>query len=491
MTSTSPNPGPDLPGGSYAADLAALVDRCFLAGMAGTTPSAGFRDWLAGGLGGVILFAGNIESREQLAALCADLRAAGDELIVAADEEGGDVTRLHTRDGSPNPGNLALGAIDDPELTRSVAAGIGRELADVNVTLDLAPVADVNTNPDNPVIGVRSFGSDPDLVCRHVVAYVEGLQGAGVPGSAKHFPGHGDTHVDSHLGLPKVDGDLEPHLRPFRAAIGAGVASILSAHIVYPDLDDAPATLSRRILTDLLRTELGFDGAIVTDSLTMAAIADGVGIGEGSVRALAAGADLLCMNSAYEQQRVARAHVLEAVRAGRLPEGRIVDAAARVRTLARSAGPASSPGVDWDASAVRRALLVDVPLPLQTRPYVIEAAAPRRGIEPRAASLLDALRQHDPRIDGIRLGADGLEAALEAAGERPVILTVRDAHRDPGQRALVDRARERRPDTVIVGIGTVCDAQVAPGHYLGTRGGGRINLTTAAGVLLGASDRNA
>ncbi|MGA8118132.1 MAG: glycoside hydrolase family 3 N-terminal domain-containing protein, partial [Actinocatenispora sp.] len=263
------------------------VDRCLLVGMEGYTLPSALRGWLADGLGGIVLFAHNIADGAQLGELVSDIRGAGTDVLVALDEEGGDVTRLHATDGSPNPGNLALGAVDDVELTREVGAAIGAELAALGVNLNLAPVADVNTNPDNPIIGTRSFGSDPDRVAAHVVAYLEGLQSAGVTGCVKHFPGHGATAVDSHLALPTYSGNLEPHLVPFRAAIAAGVRAILTAHVRFPALDDAPATLSRAVLTGLLREKLGYTGAVVTDSMTMNAIAEGVGVAVGAELALA------------------------------------------------------------------------------------------------------------------------------------------------------------------------------------------------------------
>ena len=207
-------------------------------------------------------------------------------------------------------------------------------MAQVGVTLDLAPVADVNTNPRNPVIGVRSFGSEPELVSRHVAAYVRGLQSAGVAACAKHFPGHGDTEGDSHLELPTAAGDLADALPPFRAAIGAGVRAIMTAHIRVPELDDAPATLSRRILQDLLREELGFGGVVVTDALDMKGVAT-VGT-ECAARALAAGADALCLGAGVgpEPVETAQRAIVEAVRAGRLPKERLAEAAGRVADMA-------------------------------------------------------------------------------------------------------------------------------------------------------------
>ena len=266
------------------ADLERLASRCILPGFEGPTVPDWVRRRLADGLGGVVLYAWNVESREQLRALTAELRSEREDIVVAIDEEGGDVTRLEAASGSSYPGNAALGVVDDAELSESVAASLGAELADAGVNLDFAPVADVNTNPQNPVIGIRSFGSDAELVSRHVAAFVRGLQRAGVAACAKHFPGHGDTSVDSHLALPLVD-SLDPRaLDPFRAAIAAGVRSLMTAHIVVRSVGDEPATMSREVLHDLLRVELGFDGVVVTDALEMKAISETVGVEEGAVR---------------------------------------------------------------------------------------------------------------------------------------------------------------------------------------------------------------
>jgi beta-N-acetylhexosaminidase len=207
--------------------------RCLLPGFIGTEAPEWVLRRAAEGLGGVCLYARNITSAEQLANLCHELHAENPGLIISVDEEGGDVTRLEAATGSSYPGNLALGAAGDVDLTRSVARAIGLELARAGVDLDLAPDADVNSNPSNPVIGVRSFGSEPGAVAAQTAAWVEGLQSAGVAACVKHFPGHGDTSVDSHLALPVVGADpREGALQPFEAAIAAGVHAVMSAHIV-------------------------------------------------------------------------------------------------------------------------------------------------------------------------------------------------------------------------------------------------------------------
>lgn len=319
-------------------------------------PGTSAPDWLlrrlGEGLASVGLFGRNITSPEQLASLTAQLRSERDDVLVAIDEEGGDVTRLEVRTGSSFPGNHALGAVDDVELTREVAYELGRRLAECGVNLNWAPSADVNSNPSNPVIGVRSFGADTDLVARHTAAYVTGLQSAGVAACTKHFPGHGDTAVDSHHALPRIDAELpvleRRELTPFRAAIAAGTRAVMSAHILVPALDPArPATLSHRILTDLLRGELGYDGLIVTDGMEMQAIAATYGIERGSVLAIAAGADAICVGGGLaddETVRRLRDALVTAVRSGELPEERLAEAAERVRALARWTASASAAG---------------------------------------------------------------------------------------------------------------------------------------------------
>ncbi|BCJ32763.1 sugar hydrolase [Actinocatenispora thailandica] len=511
--------------------MTSTVDRCLLVGMHGYTLPGRLRDWLADGLGGVVLFAGNIADRDQLGELVADIRSAGEDVVVAVDEEGGDVTRLHAATGAPHPGNLALGAVDDVALTERVGAAIGAELAALGINLNLAPVADVNTNPDNPIIGTRSFGADPDRVAAHVVGYLTGLQSTGVAACAKHFPGHGDTAVDSHLALPTVTGDLEPHLVPFRAAIAAGVRSVLTAHVTYPGLCDGPATLSRAVLTGLLRDELGFTGAVVTDSMTMSAIAGGVGVAEGAARALAAGADLVCMTGDFGLQREVRDHL---VGHPALTGARIAQAAARVRALARPVpgDPTTAATTAEMADAARGALVADPGVGrLDAAPYVLELSPPRQGIEPTAGSLLAMLTARDPRVTGARLAPDtvpgspagrtagrpdhsggrpdhtvgrtadpaagdtgmtadiadrALSDALAAAAGKPLVVVVRDAHRVPATRQRLGTVLANRPDAVVVGIGTGADRPLAAGRYLGTRGGARVNLSAAADLLVGA-----
>jgi beta-N-acetylhexosaminidase len=457
---------------------------CLFPAFDGITAPDWVLRWLERGLGGLVLFAGNIESREQVAELTRALRAERDELLVATDEEGGDVTRLEVRTGSSFPGNWALGVIDDPSLTEEVAAAIASELAAVGINWSLAPVADVNANPENPVIGIRAFGADASLVSRHVSAFAAGVQRRCVAACAKHFPGHGDTAQDSHLELPLARGDVDQALEPFRAAIGVGVRSIMTAHVRVTRLAEAPATLSREILHGLLRDELGFQGVAITDALEMRAISATVGVEEGAVRALAAGADGLCLGARGDDKTVSRIHsaVLEGVRAGRLPEERLHEAAGRVAELARWASRATPGSTDPELGldAARRALEIDGDVALRRRAVVIELrpAASIAAGEPQnsLAAVLgaDEIRLTEPPAD-----APGLLAGRGAV--QPVVV-VRDAHRHQWEQATVDALLAAAPETIVVEVGVPLWRPDAA--YLATHGRGRVNLAAAAEQLL-------
>ncbi|MGW3017750.1 glycoside hydrolase family 3 protein [Streptomyces longwoodensis] len=471
-------------------------------GFPGTTAPDWLLRHLGDGLASVGLFGRNIVSPEQLAALTAQLRAERDDVLVAIDEEGGDVTRLEVRTGSSFPGNHALGAVDDTELTGQVAHELGRRLRECGVNFNWAPSADVNANPRNPVIGVRSFGTEPDLVARHTAAYVTGLQAAGVAACTKHFPGHGDTAVDSHLALPRIDVDTEVlsarDLTPFRAAIEAGSHAVMSAHILVPALDpDRPATLSRRILTDLLRGELGYQGLIVTDGMEMQAIAATYGIERGSVLAIAAGADAICVGGGLHDEgtvRLLRDALVAAVRAGDLPEERLADAAERVRTLARWAA-AQTPAADGAAgsadiglTAARRALRVTgagTSAPLTEAPYVALFAPVANiavGDETPWGVAADLARALPGTGSGRFSGPDAGAGALAAAGERRIVAVVRDEHRHPWMGAALDTLLAARPDTVVVEMG-VPQAPARGALHLATHGAARVCAQAAVEVL--------
>ncbi|WP_165987481.1 glycoside hydrolase family 3 protein [Streptomyces sp. YIM 98790] len=508
----------------------------------GTAP-----DWLLRGLEngmtGVGIFGRNVVSAEQLAALTGRLRAANPEVLLALDEEGGDVTRLEVRTGSSFPGSNALGAVDDPALTRAVAAEMGRRIAAAGPNLVWGPSADVNSDPRNPVIGTRSFGDDPGLVARHTAAFVEGLQSAGIAACVKHFPGHGDTDTDSHLAMPRIPVDLDTlHARelvPFRAAIAAGTRCVMSAHIVVPALDaERPGTLSPAVLTGLLRAPvseggLGFEGVIFTDALDMDAIAATYGMPRGAALSIVAGADAICVAgraSDWAEVERLRDAIVAAVRSGELPEERLHDAAERVRALGRWAAEqrtahhparpaAAQPGAGGDAAgaagtaagadgeiglaAARRALRITpgdpgAPRPVLTAPpYVAEFSA-AANIAVGAETAWGVGSHLDRLLPGTRVARYGRERAeadgtgrlvadiLAGAGERPVVAVVRDVHRHPWMAAALDALLAARPDTLVVEMG-IPQAPPRGALHLATHGAARVCGQAAAEALTDAS----
>jgi len=406
-------------------DLDRLALQVLLPAFPGPTLPAEWAELLAAGLGGVCLFGSNTaDGPAAVAELTASIRAVAPDAVVAVDEEGGDVTRLHARDGSPVLGPAALGAADDLDLTRATGRAIGAELAAVGIDLDLGPVADVNSNPANPVIGTRSFGSDPARVAEHVVAWVVGLQAAGVAACAKHFPGHGDTAQDSHLELPTVDVPLDVlerrELVPFAAAVRGGVAAVMTSHLVVPALDPLlPATLSAPVL-GLLREELGYDGVIVSDALDMAGASAGRGIPEAAVLSLAAGADLLCIGADKDAGlvREIQAAIVAAVRSGRLAEARLGEAAGRIERLPRGGGAPGCLDETAQVDGARAATTVEGELP-----------------DLRGAEVVSVATTASIAVGEVPWGLtpDRVVRPGEAyAGDRPVVLQVRDAHRHLG-----------------------------------------------------------
>ncbi|OLZ63370.1 sugar hydrolase [Streptomyces sp. IMTB 2501] len=485
-------------GGTLTRDALAVLQP----GFDGTTAPDWVRRRLGEGLASVALFGRNVITEEQVTTLTAQLRAEREDLLVAIDEESGDVTRLDVRTGSSFPGNHALGAVDDPDLTRAVSRELGRRLAACGVNFDWAPSADVNANPDNPVIGVRSFGASTDLVARHTAAWVEGLQSTGVAACTKHFPGHGDTNVDSHHAVPRIDVDADTlyarELPPFRAAIAVGTRAIMSAHILVPALDpDRPGTLSRRILTELLRDELGYQGLIVTDGMEMRAISGTYGLANGVVLAIAAGADAICVGGGLCDEGTVlglRDALVAAVRSGELPEERLADAAARVRDLARWTAQAHS-GVDTEPQpeiglvAARRALRVTrsgAAAPL-TAPVHVAQFEPARNIavgDQTPWGVAAELERLLPGTESASFSGEGAgEAALAALRGRRIVAVVRDEHRHPWMGAALDTLLTARPDTVVVEMGL---PQAAPrgALHIATYGAARVCSVAAAEAVV-------
>jgi len=321
--------------------MAPNILRLFGFGFEGLEVPPDIRALLARGLGAVVLFKRNLASLEQICGLSADLHRSGAApVLVGVDQEGGRVVRLPEPFFAP-PAAAMLGRLDDPALTAEVARTVGRELLASGINWNLAPVLDIHTNPANPVIGDRAYGSDAALVARMALAALRGFEEAGVLSTGKHFPGHGDTALDSHLGLPRSEQSAARwravEFVPFAAAIHAGVPSIMVAHLQCPALDaNAPTSLSRPVIAEVLRNELGFTGMVVSDDMEMGAIAANFDIGEAAVRFLEAGGDLIliCRNSTFQHSAIAT--VEAAVRSGRIPESRVRESEERIAEARRS-----------------------------------------------------------------------------------------------------------------------------------------------------------
>jgi beta-N-acetylhexosaminidase len=459
------------------ATLDTLALRVLLGAFPGTTLPDDYRELLADGLGGICWFGSNTAGgTEALARLGAQVRSVSPRAVIAVDEEGGDVTRLHATRLSPVPGPAVLGAVDDLSLTRAVARSIGSELTAVGVNLDLGPVADVNTNPDNPVIGTRSFGTDPAAVAEHVAAWVAGLQEAGVAACVKHFPGHGDTAEDSHLALPRLDVDVETlaarELVPFAAAVSASAASVMTSHIVVSALDpDLPATLSAPVLA-LLRERLGFEGVIVSDALDMAGASAGRGIPEAAVLSLASGVDLLCLGPERPATSVreVQAAIVAAVTTGRLDRQRLLDAVARIDRMVAGLAPASSYDMAAErlTAAARQALLVEGDLPDLT-----------------GASIVSVSTRANIAVGDVPWGLEPdllVTPSEDIPDDGPVVVQVRDAHRRPDVVAFLGRIVASGRPAVVVEWGW-------PGPYDGalaricTRGVSGPGVRAVTGVL--------
>lgn len=444
--------------------------------------------------GNVILFTRNIGQPEAVHALCAEVRwiiragargGAGVEPFISIDQEGGIVARI--KEGvTPMPGAMTmaaavLGGGRSASEVRAMARICGSELGALGINWNLAPVADVNVNPANPVIGVRSFGEDSGLVAELASAYAAGLADAGVLASGKHFPGHGDTMVDSHLGLPLIPhgmGRLEKvELVPFRRLIAAGIPAITTAHVRFPAIEEAalPATLSPRVLTGLLRGELGFRGLILTDCMEMKAIADN--FPDAAVMAVKAGVDLIDVSHTYEAQAAAARSIEEAVLRGDIPESRIDESVDRILAAKSRLAPACE---DWGAASAalmrpdslalaegfsRDSLCLvrgGSGLPAKSGAFVIEAlpqigslAEERRG---EAGLVAAALEGRCPgRFSCASVAVDPSEAeiarAVAAAEGRDVVALIHNASSHPAQVELVEAlARRAAEGARVLGI---------------------------------------
>jgi len=395
-------------------------------------------------------------------------------------ENGPDPAPVAYSDGSPYPGNAALGAVDDTALTKSVYQAIGTDLAALGINFDLAPCADVLGSADSPAVGTRSFGADTGLVSRHTAAAVTGLQDAGVAACTKHFPGHGRTGTDTHEAIATIEGGLDDlrrrDLPPFEAAIRAATLAIMPSHLRVPELTgDLPATVSGAALTGLLRGELGFTGVIVSDALEMRATRDMFGIPRAAVLAVAAGTDLLCLgrDGTEDDYLAVREALVAAVRDGTLGGARLEEAADRVARLRgglarfrwdghgstvpgeRSVSVAAAQArIQLGLAAARRAVRLSGPRRTLSHPVIIEVepqeniAAGRFGWGLGPWAPAGSVRRVNV-LGNREVPTDAAEILAAAAG-RSLVTVVRDAHRDQSTRSLVEALLAARPDLVLV-----------------------------------------
>jgi beta-N-acetylhexosaminidase len=488
-----------------------------------------------GKVGGVIYFARQGSDPAALRSLSERLQAAARQrerptpgLIIAVDHEGGLVQRW----GPPFttwPGNMAIGATGSTAYAEQVAAAMARELAAVGVNLNLSPVADVNVNPQNPVIGIRSYGEDPARVADLVAAAVRGSQSAGVSAAVKHFPGHGDTVADSHKGLPSVPHSRERlnrvELVPFRSAIAAGVDVIMTAHVAFPAVatDGLPATLSREAIQGLLKGEMGFQGVVVTDALdSMQAITGRWDLRQALVMAVQAGADAVLITDSFAEQAALHGHLVQAVQDGRIPRERLDDAVRRQLALKARQGllpepggtgtPVRLPPLDQVGAAAHRRLALEVGagaltlvrnqhLPLRLSPaervlVVGPAYGPRVSGDPDVATPLGAgvKAQHANTREVLlekKPGSGSIAAVKAMAAEAAVIVYgVYNARWYPEHQALIRALIAAGKPVVVVGLGEPYDLAVLPEveTYLAAYGYQEPNLQGVGAVLFGKAE---
>jgi beta-N-acetylhexosaminidase len=512
------------------------IGQLLMVGFSGVTAPPEVLDVIRSGyVGNICLFSRNIHTPRQSLRLTSSLQTAARDagqpfpLLIATDQENGIVRRTgpHT---TVFLGNMALGAIGSEETVEQISRASGEELRALGILLNLAPVVDVANNPDNPVIGVRSFGADPALVASLGAATVRGLRAAGVAATLKHFPGHGDTATDSHRGLPVVPFDLDRlealELLPFRQGIAAGAEAVMTAHVALPAIthSQVPATLSAEVLRGLLRGRLGFEGIIITDCLEMNAISKTVGVGRGAVQAVQAGADIVLVSHRADRQRAALEAIRAAVAEGEIAPETIRQAAERVLRLKQRLplwdDLPDAAGAENVSTAAHRELADEIYdrsitlirdeaglIPLarehagrilvvsQARPNISQAAD--RGFEPKR--FVNALRTHPAGTAADVIGralpvkaSDEDLAALrrEAAQADVVILMTCNAHLDgsiAGYQAIAKALRDARRPVIGIAVCNPYDARALPaiGTWLATYDFMPPALDAAARVLAG------
>lgn len=444
-------------------------------------------------IGNVILFQRNCESSAQLAKLCQDIQdlireETGHGAFITIDQEGGSVTRL-PYEAVNVPGAMALAATGDPENARRAARLTAEELRAFGINFNLAPVADVNNNPANPIIGVRSYGDTAEQAALYTTAALKGYLEGGVLASAKHFPGHGDTAMDSHLSLPCIDKSLEEleqlELRPFKALIDAGCPAVMTTHILFPQLepDNVPATMSRRIITGILKERLGFQGLVISDCVEMQAIGVYYGSARGAAAAMAAGVDLVFVSHTAEVQEEAAQVCRAAVESGQVSMEELDASVEKILRYKEQycTGPAGSPERPEalaEAAALRRSTITltqgTIPA-LGNHPFFCGCADYQAGLVSNRESEKPAF----PEAMSAKLGgtalvtsqdptAEEIQKAVDAAkGHSSIFAGTFNGHLYPGQLALVKALGGLNIPMAVIALRNPYDLRDLPAHAAG------------------------
>lgn len=466
------------------------VGQMLFAGFEGLYPPDYILDWLATSqIGGIILFARNIDNPQQLVELTGAVhRAAKYPALIAIDQEGGAVARLRQVNGfTESPGAMALSAAQDGERwAERVNAVLGREMQALGINWTFAPAVDISYNTENPTVGTRSFGSDKEQVSQMTVAAVKGFQNVGVAACAKHFPGLGDTKVDSHLELPVLDTTLvqliHNDLLPYRAAMQAGVATMMTTHTVFNELDSRyPATLSPVVVQRLIREELRFDGVVCSDCMEMKAISDHYPPSESVVLAALTGIDAILFSHTRSMQEAAYESLLAAVYSHRVPVEVVESANRRIANL-KSTYPAAVNGLDKDQIQEDRALVLEAAraaitvvkdhpslLPVLEGAVLVEFASYMDSEVMKSGGVTgfgQVFQKRFPQIPLISLKAVGnmpseVEKTLSVAQQaNPLVLITRNAHLIPEELDMAKQLVSVAKNTVLICLRNPYDAKV-------------------------------
>lgn len=430
----------------------------FSPGFGGTELPEWLIPYLDNGLGGVTLFSSNTPSLETAAKLVENIRSINPDVIITIDEEGGDVTRLFVTEGSPFATPALLGRCDNSSLTNESYFELGKILKSIGIDMNLAPVADVSVEIENPIVGVRSFGSDYELTSRHVRSAIQGLNRSGIAACIKHFPGHGGVVEDSHHNLPKLHGSLieleSTHIKPFSDSIKSGVDAVMTGHIVIPALDPSnPASCSKIATREYLREKLNFGGLVVTDALDMGALGGPKKIHVSALRALKAGADLLCFSGLYDQSSFVE-NSLQAIKSAALSDEVSAELIATNATKIRNWRPPkpkeSSAQNLLDIERFSSGVAVQGNVLLKSKQLqLIEMSA-----DPTIAAGFVGWGLRRTLINaGKKVKLESSDIDLGSAAEGQVVVAFRDAFRDSKLLVALERINKARPDAIFVDMG--------------------------------------